>query len=45
MDMLAYIDQKYPEIGKRLNEKKVINDELKKNLRSSKKQFKEGKQV
>lgn len=28
MDMLEYIDKKYPEIRDEINEKKVLSDEL-----------------
>ena len=28
MDMLAYFDKNYPEIGKQIEEKKVLDEEL-----------------
>ena len=40
MDMLAYIDNAYPEIGREIEEKKVLTDELTAKILEAVKSFK-----
>lgn len=41
MDMLAFFDREHKEIGKAIDEKKVLDDELKEQILAAAKEFKE----
>ena len=40
VDMLQYFDAKYPEIGKEIEEKEVLTDELKEKILTVAKEYK-----
>ena len=43
MDMLAYFDREYPEIGREIEEKKVLDEKLKEKITSVVKKFRENR--